>query len=122
MHSFSVHRLRQSEIEDLHDAVGFRLDVRGLEVAMDDPLLVGRLQGFGDLPVKSSASSSAIAPFVVIRSASVAPSTSSMTSPEKGGRLLDPVNPGDVRVLERREDLRFARKPRQTCRIRRKRQ
>ena len=31
-------------------AVGAQLDVRGLQIAMDDPLLVGGLKGLGDLP------------------------------------------------------------------------
>ena len=45
-----LQRLRQSEVQHLHRAVGAHLDVRGLEIAMNDPLLVGGLQGFGDLP------------------------------------------------------------------------
>ena len=42
--------LREAEVEELHPAVGRDLDVRGLEVAVDDPLLVRRLQRLGDLP------------------------------------------------------------------------
>ena len=42
--------LRQAEVEHLHVAVGCELDVRRLEVAVDDPLLVRFLERFGDLP------------------------------------------------------------------------
>ena len=45
-----VHRLGEAEVEDLHGAVGADLDVRGFEIAVDDPLLVGGLEGLGDLP------------------------------------------------------------------------
>ena len=42
--------LREAEVEELDSPVGRDLDVRGLEVAVDDPLLVRRFQGLGDLP------------------------------------------------------------------------
>ena len=42
-------RLRQPEVEHLHHAVGPNLDVGGLQVAVDDALLVRRLEGLGDL-------------------------------------------------------------------------
>ena len=41
--------LRQAEVEDLHLAVGGQLDVRGLQVAMDDAVLVGLFEPLGDL-------------------------------------------------------------------------
>ena len=44
-----VHRLREAEVEHLHRAVGADLDVGGLEVAVDDPLLVRRLERLGHL-------------------------------------------------------------------------
>ena len=44
-----LHGLRQPEVQHLHRAVGPHLDVRGLQIAMDDPLLVRRFEGFGDL-------------------------------------------------------------------------
>ena len=43
-------RLRQAEVEHLDDAVGRDLDVGGLEVAMDDALLVRGVERIGDLP------------------------------------------------------------------------
>ena len=45
-----AHQLRQAEVEHLHRAVGRDLDVRGLEIAVDDPLLVRRFERLGDLP------------------------------------------------------------------------
>jgi hypothetical protein len=40
----------QTEIEHLHRTVGAQLDVRGLQVAMDDTVLVRGLERLGDLP------------------------------------------------------------------------
>jgi hypothetical protein len=42
-------KLRQPKVEHLHDAVARELDVGGFQIAMDDPLLVRRFEGFGDL-------------------------------------------------------------------------
>ena len=44
-----LQRLRQSEVQHLHDAIGSQLDVGGLQVAVDDALLVRGFEGFGDL-------------------------------------------------------------------------
>ena len=43
------HRLGEAEIEDLDAVVGRELDVGRLQVAMDDPLLVRRVERLGDL-------------------------------------------------------------------------
>ena len=76
---FLLQRLRETEVEDLHGAVGSDFDIRGFQIAMDDASLVGG----GDASVIciaiGSASSSAIGTSRM-RSASVGPSTSSMTS------------------------------------------
>jgi hypothetical protein len=45
-----VERLRKAEVQHLDLAVGSDLHVRGLEIAVDDPLVVGRLERLGDLP------------------------------------------------------------------------
>ena len=37
-------RLREAEVQDLDDAIRRDLDVRWLEIAMDDPLLVGGIE------------------------------------------------------------------------------
>ena len=42
-------RLGQAEVEDLDRAVPRQLDVRGLQVAVDDAVLVGVLEGLRDL-------------------------------------------------------------------------
>ena len=42
-------RLRQAEVEHLDLAVARELDVRRLQVAVDDALVVGLLERFGDL-------------------------------------------------------------------------
>ena len=46
----AARRLRQAEVEHLHDAVGRDLDVGRLQIAMDDALLVRRFERVGDLP------------------------------------------------------------------------
>ena len=43
-------RLREAEIEHLHGPVRADLDVGRLEIAMDDALLVRRVERLGDLP------------------------------------------------------------------------
>ena len=43
-------RFRQPEVEHLDGAVRPDLDVGGLQIAMDDPLLVRRFERVGDLP------------------------------------------------------------------------
>ena len=45
-----LHRLREAEVQHFHRAVGSQLDIRGLQIAVDDPLLVGRFERLGDLP------------------------------------------------------------------------
>ena len=42
-------RLREPEVQDLHSPVKAQLDVRGLEIAMDDALLVRGFKPFRDL-------------------------------------------------------------------------
>ena len=46
---FPCKRLRQSEVQHLHLAVGRDLDVGGLQVAVDDALLMRGFEGFGNL-------------------------------------------------------------------------
>ena len=41
---------REPEIQHLHIAVRGDLDIGGLQIAMNDPLLVGGFQRFSDLP------------------------------------------------------------------------
>ena len=44
-----VHRFGEAEVEHLDVAAGGQLDVRGLQIAMDDPTIVRRLERFRDL-------------------------------------------------------------------------
>ena len=45
-----LQRLREAEVQHFHRAVGSQLDIRRLEIAVDDPLLVGRFERLRDLP------------------------------------------------------------------------
>ena len=49
MISASGRRLRQSEVEHLHAAICSNLDIRGLEISVDDSLLVRGSKRFGNL-------------------------------------------------------------------------
>ena len=44
-----IERLRQPKVEDLHRAVGTDLDIGRLQIAMDNPVLVCRVERIGDL-------------------------------------------------------------------------
>ena len=46
----SMNSLRHSEIENLDVPFWCQRDVAGLQVPVDDPLLVGRVESVGDLP------------------------------------------------------------------------
>jgi len=70
-----IQRLREPEVENLDRPVGPQLDVAWLQIAMDDPLFVRRLECVRDLAAIGSASSIGIDP-ALRRSASVGPSTS----------------------------------------------
>ena len=58
---------------------GLHLDIRGLEIAVDDPVLVRRFERLGDLLGDRQGLIDGIGPRAM-RSASVGPSTSSITS------------------------------------------
>ena len=44
-----VRELREAEVQDLHGAVRRDLDIRGLQIAMNDSLFVRGFERFGDL-------------------------------------------------------------------------
>ena len=106
MNSRWLHRFRQAEVEHLHRAVGADLDVRGFQVAMDDALLVRRFQRLGNLlrDRQRFVDRDRAARDALRRSS---PSTSSITSAVRP-RLFEAVDRGDVRMIQRREDFRFA--------------
>ena len=72
-------RLRKAEVQHLHRTVRADFDVRRLEIAMDDPLLVRRFERFSNLLRDRERLVERNRP-VPIRSASVGPSTSSITN------------------------------------------
>ena len=45
-----LQRLREAEVQHLHRAIGAQLDVRGLQIAMDDALLVRGFERLRNLP------------------------------------------------------------------------
>ena len=86
---------------------GAKLDVGRLQVAVDDSMVVRRLERLGDLfrdaqcvVERDGAARN--------RCARSSPSTSSMTRARMSPRFLKAVDIGDVRMVERREGLRFA--------------
>ena len=48
-HGNRIERLGQAEVEDFHRAIGTHLHVLGLEIAMDDAVLVRRGERVGNL-------------------------------------------------------------------------
>ena len=81
---------------------------------MDDALLVRRVERIGDLlRDRRRASSIGIAPRA-IRCERSSPSTSSITSAVTPAVLFEPVDCGDVRMVQGREHFRFALKPCET--------
>ena len=104
-----LHSFRQAEVQDLHCPVRTHLDVRRFQIAVDDPLLVRRFEGLGDLPrdrqrfvQRNGTFSDAVSqrrPFHQLHD-------------QRDGavRLFEPVNVGDVRMVQGREDFRFTSK------------
>ena len=74
-----VERFREAEFQHFDGAVTAHLDVRGFQIAVDDALPVRRLEGFGNLLCERQHSEIGIGPRAM-PSASVGPSTSSITS------------------------------------------
>ena len=99
--------LGEAEVEDLDLAVRGHLHVRRLEVAVDDALLVGFLEGLGDLPRDGER--------LVDRDRSALQALGEVLAldeledeEELPVRLLEAVDGGDAGVVERREELRLA--------------
>ena len=85
---------------------------------MDDALLVRGLQRLGNLLRDGQRLVDRNRPRAM-RSASVGPSTSSITSACTPSDLLKAVDVGDVRMIERGEDLGFALEPSESVGVRR---
>ena len=101
-----VGELRQPEIQHLDRTVGSHLDVGRLEIAVDDPLLVRRFEGLGDLLRDR--------PRLVYRDRTL-PDSIGQRRPldqfqdQRGyaAGLFQPVDAADVWVIQRRERSRF---------------
>jgi hypothetical protein len=114
--SGGIHGLGKPEVEDLDLPLDGRLDVLGLEVAMDDPLLVGLLQRLGDLARDGE---------------TFPPRQGSRLETIRQRRPLDQVHDErahavrffeaedrrDVRMVELGEELRFALEAREAFRV-----
>ena len=105
-------RFRQAEVQHLDRAIGSQLDVRGLEIAMDDPLLVCRFERFGNLlrdgqrlVERDRAARDALRQVVALDQLH--------HDRAHTAAFFEAVDVRDVRVIEGRERLRFAREPRE---------
>ena len=102
-----LHSLREPEVEHLHRAVGAHLDIRRLEVAVDDPLLVGRFERLRNLPRDRQR--------LVERDRPARDALRQIVALDQfhhEGRdapaLFEAVDAGDVGMVQRREHFRFA--------------
>ena len=111
-----IKRLRQAEIQHLHRAIVADLDVRVLQIAMHDPLLVRGFQRLrnllrdrqrlvdGDGPTREALGQ-------------VLAFDEFEDERRHTTRLFESMNVRDVRMIERREDLCFATETREAVRI-----
>src|SRR4030095_13869979 len=99
--------LGEPEVEHLDVAVRRQLDVRGLQVAMDDPLLVRRFERLGDLTRDRERLldwQGTLGDAILERGP-----LDQLEHQRLGrGRILDAVDRSDVRMIERGEELRLA--------------
>ncbi len=109
-------RLRQTEIEHLHVAIGGDLDIGGFQIALDDPFVVSRFERFRDLAgdfqrllARQPAAREAIGQRFAF---------DELQHQKRRRSLLDQVvNRGDVRMIQRCKNFGFASQPLNTFRI-----
>ena len=111
-----VESFRETEVEHFHGAVGADLDVGRLEIAMDDALLMRRLERLRDLLRDrqrlvewNRATRDALRQIVALDEFH-----------HEGGdarTFFEPVDGGNVRMIQRREDFGLALKARQSVGI-----
>ena len=115
-----LRRLRQSKVEDFHRAVRPHFDVRGFQIAVNDPLLMRGFERVRDLfrngqrlIKRNRAARDALREIVALDE----------FHDERGGArtFFKPVDGGDVRMIERGEHFRFALKAREPIGISRER-
>ena len=116
-----VRELRQPEVEHLHRAVGRDLDVRRLQIAMDDPLLVRRFERLGDLLRDRQRFVERNRLRARCDRASVVALDQFQDERVRLAAVLEPVDRADVRMVQRGEHLRFALEAREAIRIARER-
>ena len=106
------HRLGEPEVEHLHGAVGAHLDVGGLQVAVDDAVLVRGLERLGNLTRDRQRVLERQRP---LRDAGAQIVTLDEFHDQRGGvpGLLEAVDLRDVRMVERGERPRLALEARQ---------
>src|SRR5262249_17923057 len=108
--------LRQAEVEHFYLVVGRERDIRRLEIAVDDALVVRGLQGVGNLPRDRQRIAEG-------QTAAPEPPGERVAFDEledkqaRLSNLLESMNRGDVRMVQRREHLRFASESREPFRI-----
>ena len=114
--SVTCRRLRQPEVQHLHDAVWGDLDVRRFEISVNDPLLMCRVKGIGDLSRDGQGIGQRNGP---TRDAVGERLALDQFQHERADaiRLFESVDRADVGMIERREHARFAFEPRQPIRI-----
>jgi hypothetical protein len=102
-----LERLRDPEIQYFRRAVRPQLDIRGLEIAVDDALVVRRFERLGHLLRDRER--------LVDRERALRDPIGERRAIDeldhesfRRGGILDPINRSDVRMIERREQLRFA--------------
>ena len=111
--------LARPKSSTFHRAIGPQTDVCRLQIPMDDPLLVRRFERLGDL---SRDRQRLVAWNRTLPDAIGERGPFHQFEDERLHvfRILERVNGRDVRMIERREHLRFAREPRETVRIEKK--
>ena len=110
-------RLRQAEVQHFHCAIRSELDVRRLEIAMNNPTLVRRFERFSDLHGDRQRLVQWDAPL----SESVGErGTLDQLEDQRlrAGRFLEPVDCGDIGVIQRRQNLGFPFEARKAIGIR----
>jgi hypothetical protein len=107
----------QAEVEHLHHAVCPHLDVRGLEIAVDDALLVRRLKGLANLLRDRQR--------LVHRDGALRDAVGEGRALDqlhhervRAAGLLEAVDRGDVGMIQRRQGLRLALEAGEAVRVR----
>ena len=115
-----IERLGEPEVENLHGAVSPDLDVRGLQITMNDALFVSGLQCFSDLPRDGERFIDPDgAPRDPIRERGSVHELQHERAYAVG--LFEAVNMRDVRMIEGGECFRFALEPREPFGVARER-